>query len=101
MAGGLEAAKPAIRELCRAQSELAAVAAKPVHGVPGLPGLRRTTSTQAVAEAVRGEVAEALKIAGKAEREEALDRIKDTALRAARRRSSRAARRRSAPRSGR
>ena len=34
MASGLEAAKPAIRELCRAQSELAAVAAKPVAEFP-------------------------------------------------------------------
>ncbi len=39
VASGLEAAKPAIRELCRAQSELAEVAAKPVDRVPGLPGL--------------------------------------------------------------
>jgi len=38
VAGGLEASKPAIRELCRAQSELAAVAeAGP--GVPDLPRL--------------------------------------------------------------
>ena len=34
VASGLEAAKPAIRELCRAQSELAAVAAKPVAEFP-------------------------------------------------------------------
>ena len=34
VAGGLEAAKPAIRELCRAQDELAAVAAKPVGEFP-------------------------------------------------------------------
>ena len=34
VAGGLEAAKPAIRELCRAQDELAAVAAKPVAEFP-------------------------------------------------------------------
>src|SRR5437016_2722194 len=34
VASGLEAAKPAIRELCRAQSELAAVAAKPTAEFP-------------------------------------------------------------------
>src|SRR5258705_521042 len=34
VAGGLEASKPAIRELCRAQSELAEVAAKPVQEFP-------------------------------------------------------------------
>ena len=34
VASGLEAAKPAIRELCRAQSELAEVAAKPVAEFP-------------------------------------------------------------------
>src|SRR5690349_13754609 len=34
VASGLEAAKPAIRELCRAQSELAGVAAKPVTEFP-------------------------------------------------------------------
>ena len=39
----------------------------------------RPTCTRAVESAVRDEVAEALKIAGKAEREEALDRIKDKA----------------------
>jgi polyribonucleotide nucleotidyltransferase len=34
VASGLEASKPAIRELCRAQSELAEVAAKPVAEFP-------------------------------------------------------------------
>src|SRR5690348_8867854 len=34
VASGLEAAKPAIRELCRAQAELAAVAAKPTQEFP-------------------------------------------------------------------
>src|SRR3954454_10411297 len=34
VASGLEAAKPAIRELCRAQSELAEVAAKPTAEFP-------------------------------------------------------------------
>ena len=78
VAGGLEAAKPAIRELCRAQSELAEIAAKPVTEFPVFLDYQDDVF-EAVSGAVRGEVAEALKIAAKAEREEALDRIKDKA----------------------
>ncbi len=40
VAGGLDAAKPFIKQLCEAQAELAKQAAKPVAGVPGLPRLR-------------------------------------------------------------
>ena len=76
VASGLEAAKPAIRELCRAQAELAEVAAKPVAEFPVFLDYQDDVY-DAVAELARGEVAEALKIAGKADREEALDRIKD------------------------
>src|SRR6185295_18923982 len=76
VAGGLEAAKPAIRELCRAQSELAAVAAKPVADFPVFLDYE-ADAYSAVSGAVGDEVAEALKISGKADREEALDRIKD------------------------
>jgi polyribonucleotide nucleotidyltransferase len=75
VASGLEAAKPAIRELCRAQSELAEIAAKPVAEFPVFLDYQEDVFA-AVADAVRGELAEALKIAGKADREEALDRIK-------------------------
>jgi polyribonucleotide nucleotidyltransferase len=75
VASGLEAAKPAIRELCRAQSELAEVAAKPVADYPVFLDYQDDVFT-AVSQAVRGETAEALKIAAKTEREEALDRIK-------------------------
>jgi polyribonucleotide nucleotidyltransferase len=75
VASGLEAAKPAIRELCRVQSELAEVAAKPVAEFPVFLDYSDDVYT-AVAEAVRAETAEALKIASKVEREEALDRIK-------------------------
>ncbi|GLW28781.1 polyribonucleotide nucleotidyltransferase [Actinoplanes regularis] len=75
VASGLEAAKPAIRELCRAQSELAEVAAKPVAEFPVFLDYQDDVYA-AVAEAVRAETAEALTIAGKAEREEALDLIK-------------------------
>jgi polyribonucleotide nucleotidyltransferase len=76
VAGGLEAAKPAIRELCRAQEELAEVAAKPVAEFPVFLDYQEDVLA-AVADGARDEVAEALRIAGKAEREDALDRIKD------------------------
>ncbi len=76
VASGLEAAKPAIRELCRAQDELAAVAAKPVEEFPVFLDYQ-DDAYAAVDTATREELAEALHIAGKAEREEALDRIKD------------------------
>jgi polyribonucleotide nucleotidyltransferase len=76
VAGGLEAAKPAIRELCRAQDELAGVAAKPIAEFPVF--LEYSPEVYAAVEsAVREDVAEALKIASKAEREDALDRIRD------------------------
>ncbi|MEV4707603.1 polyribonucleotide nucleotidyltransferase [Actinoplanes sp. NPDC049316] len=75
VASGLEAAKPAIRELCRAQSELAEVAAKPVQEFPVFLDYQDDVYA-AVVEAVREEVAEALKIAAKQEREESLDRVK-------------------------
>ncbi|HLL67002.1 MAG TPA: polyribonucleotide nucleotidyltransferase [Micromonosporaceae bacterium] len=79
VASGLEAAKPAIRELCRAQSELAAVAAKPVGEFPVFLEYGDDVYA-AVTEAVRTEVAEALRIAGKAEREAALEGIKAVAV---------------------
>ncbi|GAA1649584.1 polyribonucleotide nucleotidyltransferase [Catellatospora bangladeshensis] len=76
VAGGLEAAKVAIRELCRAQSELAAVAAKPVTEFPVF--LDYQDDVYAAVKAAAGtEVAEALKIVGKADREEALDLVKE------------------------
>jgi polyribonucleotide nucleotidyltransferase len=78
VASGLEAAKPAIRELCRAQDELVAVAAKPTVEFPVFPEYEPDVY-DAVAHELRSEVAEALRIAGKAEREDALDRIKDRA----------------------
>ncbi|MBT8227623.1 MAG: polyribonucleotide nucleotidyltransferase [Dactylosporangium sp.] len=76
VASGLEAAKPTIRELCRAQDELAAVAAKPVVEFPVFLDYEADV-LDAVVEAVGTEVAEALRIVGKSDREDALDRIKD------------------------
>jgi polyribonucleotide nucleotidyltransferase len=78
VAGGLEAAKPTIRELCRAQEEMAAVAAKPTVEFPVFLDYQDDAYT-AVQQAVGDQVAEALRIAGKAEREESLDRIKGAA----------------------
>ncbi|HET8683815.1 MAG TPA: polyribonucleotide nucleotidyltransferase, partial [Micromonosporaceae bacterium] len=76
VAGGLEAAKAAIRELCRAQDELAAVTAKPTGDFPVFLDYQEDAFT-AVEAAVKDEVGEALRIAGKADREEALDRVKE------------------------
>ena len=78
VAQGLEAAKPAIRELCRAQEELAQVAAKPTVEYPLFVDYTQEVY-DAVAAAVRDEVREALRIAGKHEREDALDRLRDKA----------------------
>jgi polyribonucleotide nucleotidyltransferase len=75
VASGIEAAKSAIRELCRAQSELAEVAAKPVQDFPVFLDYQDDVYS-AVSEAAKGELGEALKIVQKADREEALDRVK-------------------------
>jgi polyribonucleotide nucleotidyltransferase len=79
VAGGLEAAKPPIRELCRAQDELAGVAAKPVVEFPVFLDYSDDVY-EAVATAARDQIGEALKIAGKADREETLERIKDAVV---------------------
>jgi polyribonucleotide nucleotidyltransferase len=78
VAGGLEAAKPAIRELCRAQDEIAATSARPVGEFPVFLEYE-PDAYAAVEAAVHDEIAEALKIASKADREEALELIKDKA----------------------
>lgn len=79
VAGGLEAAKPAIRALCHAQQELAAEAAKPLAEFPVFLDYADDVY-DAVAAAARTPVADALKIAEKADREGALDRIKEDVL---------------------
>jgi polyribonucleotide nucleotidyltransferase len=78
VASGLEAAKPAIRELCRAQQVLADSAAKPTGDFPVFLDYQDDVYS-AVEDSVRGELAEALKIAAKQERESELDRLKDAA----------------------
>ncbi|HEY8453138.1 MAG: polyribonucleotide nucleotidyltransferase [Micromonosporaceae bacterium] len=79
VASGLEAAKPAIRELCRAQEELAQMAAKPAVEYPLF--LDYTDDLyEAVARVARERISQALRIASKTEREEELDRIRDETL---------------------
>ncbi|GAA2457812.1 polyribonucleotide nucleotidyltransferase [Actinomadura vinacea] len=78
VAQGLDAAKPFIKELCKAQSELAAVAAKPTTEYPLFPDYNDDV-LEAVTATVSAELAEALTIAGKQERETRLDEIKASA----------------------
>jgi polyribonucleotide nucleotidyltransferase len=78
VAQGLEAAKPFIRELCRAQSELAGVAAKPTAEFPTFLDYGDDLYT-AVEEAVGEQLAAAMTIADKQEREAELDRVKAAA----------------------
>ncbi|MBP2370024.1 polyribonucleotide nucleotidyltransferase [Pseudonocardia parietis] len=72
---GLEAAKPFIRSLCVAQQQLAEVAAKPTADYPVFPAYQ-PDAFEAVSEAVEQELAQALTIAGKQERETRTDEIK-------------------------
>jgi polyribonucleotide nucleotidyltransferase len=76
VASGLEAAKPFIAELVRAQAEVAATAAKPTAAFPTFPDYADDTY-QAVFDASATELAAALTIAGKQERETRIDEIKD------------------------
>ncbi len=75
VAEGLEAAKPFIRALCEAQAELAAKAAKPVAEFP-IYLEYQDDAYEAVERLAAAEVAKALTIVGKAEREAKLDDIK-------------------------
>ncbi len=79
VAGGLEAAKPFIKQLCEAQAELAKQAAKPVEEFPVFLDYEDDVY-DAVAAAVSTETAAALTIAGKQEREDILDDIKAALL---------------------
>ncbi len=75
VAGGLDAAKPFIKQLCEAQQELANVAAKPVQEFPVFLDYE-DDAYAAVESAVRSETAEALTIGAKQDRESRLDEIK-------------------------
>jgi polyribonucleotide nucleotidyltransferase len=75
VAGGLEAAKGFIRQLCEAQSELAATAAKPVRDFPVFLDYEDDVY-EAVREIASADMAGALTILRKADREERESEIK-------------------------
>ncbi|HZJ07874.1 MAG TPA: polyribonucleotide nucleotidyltransferase [Nocardioidaceae bacterium] len=75
VAGGLDAAKPFIKQLCEAQSELAKQASKPVQDFPVFLEYE-DDAYAAVEAAAKSELAPALTIAGKQEREAKLDEVK-------------------------
>ena len=76
VAAGLEAAKPFIAELCRAQAELAKVAAKATMEYPVFLDYEDVVFAAVSAE-VAEPLAQALTIADKQDREAELDRIKE------------------------
>jgi polyribonucleotide nucleotidyltransferase len=75
VAEGLEAAKPFIKALCDAQAELAKLAAKPTAEFPRYLDYQEDVY-EAVAATVSSELAAAMTIAGKQERETEQDRLK-------------------------
>ncbi|TLG16464.1 polyribonucleotide nucleotidyltransferase [Nocardia cyriacigeorgica] len=75
VAEGLEAAKPFIARLCRAQADLAALAAKPTGEFPLFPPYEADVF-EAVDGTAKRELNEALSIADKQEREAKIDEIK-------------------------
>jgi polyribonucleotide nucleotidyltransferase len=81
VAEGLEAAKPFIATLCTAQQELADRAAKPVGDYPVFPEYGDDVY-YSVASVATDELAQALTIAGKTERNDRTDQIKVSVLEA-------------------
>ncbi|MBP2323930.1 polyribonucleotide nucleotidyltransferase [Kibdelosporangium banguiense] len=79
VAQGLEAAKPFIRSLCIAQQELAEKAAKATGEFPLFPAYQ-PDAYEAVEAAASAKLAEALTIAGKQDRETAIDAVKAEVL---------------------
>jgi polyribonucleotide nucleotidyltransferase len=79
VAAGLEAAKPFIRTLCQAQRELAAAAGSPELEFPTFPAYQPDV-LDALREVVADELAQALVIESKQERENRLDELKAGAL---------------------
>ena len=75
VAEGLEASKKFIAALCKAQAELAAKSSKEVQDFPVFLDYQDDV-LGAVEEAVSGDLASALQIAGKVERENRIDEIK-------------------------
>lgn len=79
VAGGLEAAKPFIAELCRAQLDLAARAAKETRVFPLFPDYE-DDALEAMRAQVGDALEEALTIADKQTRETRLDEVRDIAV---------------------
>ncbi|ORA76937.1 polyribonucleotide nucleotidyltransferase [Mycolicibacter kumamotonensis] len=79
VAEGLEAAKPFIAALCKAQQELADAAARPTADYPLFPAYGEDVY-YSVASVATDELAKALTIAGKAERDERTEEIKAEVL---------------------
>jgi polyribonucleotide nucleotidyltransferase len=79
VAGGLDAAKPFIKQLCEAQVELAKQAAKPVKDFPIFLDYEDDVYA-AVESAAAADLAQALTIPGKQDRESKLDEVKDDVL---------------------
>ncbi len=79
VAEGLEAAKPFIKQLCEAQQQLAEGASAPAREFPRFRDYEDDAFT-AVESAARDDLAAALTIAGKTERETKLDEIKVAVL---------------------
>ncbi|MDP2774430.1 MAG: polyribonucleotide nucleotidyltransferase, partial [Nocardioides sp.] len=79
VAGGLDAAKPFIKQLCEAQAELAKEAAKPVQDFPVFLDFEDDVYEAVEAAASEG-TSKALVIADKLEREAALDTVKASLL---------------------
>ena len=78
VAEGLEAAKPFLRQLCAAQQQVADAAAKETQEYPRFLDYQQD-AYDAVEEIVGGDLAQAITIAGKHDRESRLDEIKDAA----------------------
>ena len=79
VASGLEAAKPFIRTLCVAQQQLADVAAKPTRSYPTFPAYQPDVF-EAVSATATDDLAQALTIGNKQEREARLDEVKVSVL---------------------
>jgi polyribonucleotide nucleotidyltransferase len=79
VAGGLDAAKPFIKQLCEAQAELAKQAAKPVQEFPVFLDFEDDVYA-AVEGAATADLSKALTIPGKQDRESKMDEVKDGVL---------------------
>ncbi|PWW62489.1 polyribonucleotide nucleotidyltransferase [Actinokineospora spheciospongiae] len=79
VASGLEAAKPFIKALCDAQAELASHAAKATRDYPTYPAYQ-PDALEAVTAAAAEDLAAALTIGDKQERESKLDEVKGATL---------------------